>query len=98
MLRKTPLASGRKVKVTFEIDAPDAATATVAGEFNEWDPVATPMKRRKSDGMFAASLTLESGRRYQFRYVLDGAHWVSDANADGSVGNRFGTDNSIVET
>jgi len=61
-MRKQPGRNG-SCKVTFELPAEVQATEPhVCGEFNEWSTTATPMKRRK-DGTFAATVTLEAGRR-----------------------------------
>ena len=98
MIRKTTLPSGRKLKVTFEVPAHEDASVAVAGDFNGWDRGATPMKRRKKDGLFAASVTLDAGRSYQFRYCIDDERWVSDPDADGSVPNQYGSENSLLRT
>lgn len=98
MIRKTILPSGRKLKVTFEIPAAEGATVAVTGDFNGWDKDATLLKRRKKDGLFAASVTLDAGRRYEFRYCIDGSAWTNDPAADGSVPNNFGGENSVLHT
>ena len=84
-------------KVTFELPAAvGASEAHVCGEFNEWSPTATPMKPRK-DGTLAATVTLEKGRRYRFRYLLDGEQWENDWAADDYVPNEFGGEDSVIE-
>jgi 1,4-alpha-glucan branching enzyme len=99
MLKKTPLANKRKIKVTFEMPPEcGAATVTVVGDFNHWDKAATPMKRRKKDGVFATALTLGADQDYQFRYWLDNSRWENDWAADDYVPNGYGEDNSVVRT
>ena len=99
MLKKTPLANKKRVKVTFELPAESGAkTATLVGDFNGWDKEATAMKKRKKDGVFATSLTLPAGQTFQFRYWLNGARWENDWAADDYVPNGFGEDNSVVHT
>lgn len=84
------------VKVTFELTPEaDAHEAAVVGEFNNWDPSATPMKRKK-DGSFSVALNLESGKQYRYKYYLDGQHWANDPQADTSAGNIFGTQDSVL--
>ncbi len=86
------------VKVTFELPAQvEAKQAVIVGEFNDWDPTATPMKRKR-DGSFSASLNLESGKEYRFKYWLDKARWENDPNPDGLVPNIFGTQDSLITT
>ncbi len=84
------------VKVTFELPTDiQAQQAVVVGEFNNWDPTATPMKRKK-DGRFSIALNLEGGREYRFRYYLDGSRWENDPDCDRLVPNIFGTQDSVV--
>lgn len=86
------------VKITFELP-PDisAQQAVVVGEFNNWDPSATPMKRKK-DGSFSAALNLESGKEYRYKFYLDGSRWENDPNPDRLVANNFGTQDSLITT
>jgi len=98
MLKKTPMASGKKVKVTFELPANDASRVCVVGDFNGWDKDATPLKKRKKDGVWSASVNLPAGQSYQFRYWLDEARWENDWAADDYVPNGFGADNSVLKT
>lgn len=70
--------------------------ACVVGEFNGWSPTASPMKRLKN-GTFSLTLPLERDRRYAFRYLLDGAQWLSDSDADESVPTPYGDSvNSVI--
>lgn len=98
MLKKTSLAGGKKVKVTFELPANGAETVSVAGDFNGWDKDANPMKKRKKDGVFATTINLPTGQKYQFRYWVDGKRWENDWAADDYVPNGFGEDNSVIST
>ncbi len=85
-------------KVTFELPKEvNAQSASVVGEFNDWDGRATPMKRKR-DGSFSAAVNLEAGKEYRFRYLLDNARWENDWQADAYVPNGFGTEDSVVRT
>jgi 1,4-alpha-glucan branching enzyme len=73
-----------KCKVTFKLDKKviGAATkASIVAEFNEWKIGKTPMKPLKN-GDFTVTVTLDKGREYQYRYVVDGQNWVTDDAAD----------------
>src|SRR5512141_3128745 len=97
MLKKTRSTQTGKARVTFVLSSqPNADHVHVAGDFNDWQ-ASTPMKRQK-DGSFRATVELEPGREYQFRYLVDGNNWVNDEAADGYVPNPFGADNSVVRT
>ncbi|HEY4786264.1 MAG TPA: isoamylase early set domain-containing protein [Bacteroidales bacterium] len=85
-------------KVTFALAKDIVASATkvnVTGDFNNWDIESTPMKKAKS-GEFTASVELEKGREYQFKYVIDGKEWINETEADKFVPNEFKSENSVV--
>ncbi|MBA2248906.1 MAG: glycoside hydrolase family 13 [Chitinophagaceae bacterium] len=75
-------------KVTFTLPADvvaDATSGIILGEFNNWDNTnATSLKKQK-DGSMKATLTLDSGRTYQYRYLLNDGRWVNDHTADNFV-------------
>lgn len=97
MLKKSYSKTGEKCRVTFKLPADvEAKKVTLVGEFNDWDTSATPMKKLK-DGSFSATLSLESGNVYRFRYLLDGVRWENDWEPDAYAPNTFGTEDSIVE-
>jgi 1,4-alpha-glucan branching enzyme len=91
-IHKQYLKSRPVCKVTFRIGgdlAHEARQAAIAGDFNNWSLSAHPMKRQKN-GAFMATLDLEAGREYQFRYVLDQRTWENDPEADRFVPTPFG--------
>ena len=96
MLRKYFSKTGRFCRVTFDLP-PDinAKTAVLCGEFNEWSVTTHPMKKRK-DGRFSITVSLQAGSTYRFKYLMDGKGWENDWSADGYVSNRHGTDDSLV--
>lgn len=96
MITKRQLAKTGRVRVTFELPAPEAASVQLLGDFTEWR-ASSPM-RRAGDGSWRVSLDLAAGREYAFRYLVDGERWVNDPAADRYAPNPFGTENSIVET
>jgi 1,4-alpha-glucan branching enzyme len=97
MLKKSYSKTGRYCRVTFELP-PEirAESASLCGEFNQWDPSKNPMTRRK-DGRFTATVSLETGKDYRFKYKLDGEHWENDIQADAYVPNVFATEDSVVK-
>ena len=97
--RKQYLKSRPVCKVTFNLskeESGSAETATLVGEFNNWDPSATPMKRFKN-GKFTVTLDLDLEKEYQFRYFLDGERWENDPKADKYAKvSDLDTENSVV--
>jgi 1,4-alpha-glucan branching enzyme len=97
MLSKNFSKTGKKCKVTFKLPAEvGAETAVVVGEFNDWNPEATPMKPLK-DGGFSATVSVDAGQAYRFRYLLDGERWENDWEADAYLPNEHGTEDSVLQ-
>jgi 1,4-alpha-glucan branching enzyme len=99
-LKKQFLKSKPVCKVSFRLEAAEANGASkvqLLGDFNNWDKSAEPMAALKSND-FTATLELEAGKEYQFRYLVDGATWKNDSQADAFVANSFGEENSVIST
>ena len=95
-IKKQFLKSKPVCKVTFTIDAEAAKKVAVVGCFNEWKEKATPLKKLKN-GSFKGTVDLESGKSYEFKYLIDGAY-TNEQEADGLVWNDFaGADNSVLK-
>ena len=96
MIRCEPAKGDDQVKVTFAIPADGTdERVSVVGDFNDWDPVATPLVKRGET--LRASVSLAAGRRYAFRYLAAGGHWFNDDEADDYQGNDFGDSDSVVD-
>ena len=96
MLRKNYSKTGGVCRVTFELSPRvSSQRAALCGEFNEWNRSLNPMKQRK-DGRFSTTISLEAGRTYRFKYLLDGHRWENDRAADAYVPNDFGTEDSLL--
>jgi 1,4-alpha-glucan branching enzyme len=96
MITKRPGRAG-KVLVTFSMPASIWADIIyLVGDFNGWDERATLL--RHTDAGWLATLELEPGQSYQYRYLVDGSQWHNDWHADGYAPNGHGGDNSVVTT
>ncbi len=96
-ISKTYSKSKPVCKVTFEVSADTvngAKSVSLVGDFNEWNP--TALKKQK-DGAFKASVELEKGKEFAFRYLVDNENWINDDAADKYIpsGVSF-EDNSVV--
>ena len=86
-VKKQYMKSKNVCKVTFTLPAGEGEVATVVGDFNSWDREATPMRKNKTG--YSATVELEPGREYQFRYLIDGERWANDDEADGLSDTHF---------
>ena len=98
MIKKEPGDRQGLVLVAFELPASTwAERVNLVAEFNDWDTMATPMTRDRADADWKATIELEAGRRYRFRYLIDGREWLNDWYADDYVKNSYGSDDSVVD-
>jgi hypothetical protein len=82
------------VDVTLPAEV-QAGTVALCGEFNDWSAWDTQLERG-SDGSWQATIALEPGRSYRYRYLLDGQRWENDEQADRQVPNALGSTDSVV--
>lgn len=98
MITKEPVNKAGRVRVTFELPSTMwAERVNLVGEFNDWDTAATPMVHQRNDANWRATVELEPGRRYRFRYLVDGKEWLNDWRADDHAENPYGSFDSVVD-
>lgn len=84
------------VDVTFQrLTTNGEVRVAVVGDFNAWSTTAHPMQ--VLDGGWSITVTLDTGLRYRFRYLVDGERWENDWSADDYVDNAFGGQDSVVD-
>ena len=93
-IKKQYLKSKPVCKVTFTVPAEEANEVVVAGNWNEWNATAEPLKKLKN-GTFKTTVDLESGSSYEFKYIVDG-QWQNDEQADAYAWNEFATENGVL--
>jgi chromosome partitioning protein len=81
-------------EVIFSVRFEDAKKVLIAGDFNNWSPMSTPMVMA-ANGEWKMKLPLPPGR-YRYRFVVDG-RWVTDPNNRYVEANQFGELNNIIE-
>jgi hypothetical protein len=80
---------------TFVFVSPNAARVALVGDFNGWDPAATPLHRTGDGGVWRVSIPLTAGR-YAYAFVVDD-HWTPDPNPTAPLApdDGFGAQSSI---
>ena len=59
-----------------------AEIVVIVGDFNSWDTSANPMTKTINGRLYSQGLQdLETGKEYQFRYLIDGSKWENDWDA-----------------
>lgn len=99
-LKKQFLKSKPVCKVTFSLDKSEvegAEKVQVLGSFNNWNAEEGVVMKKFKNGNFKVTLDLPTECEYQFKYLVDGASWLNDSEADKYVNNGItAEDNSVV--
>ncbi len=82
-------------EVIFAARFDRAKKVLIAGDFNNWSPMSTPMVNRGNPGEFYMSLPLRPGR-YRYRFVVDGK-WMTDPHNKYVEVNQFGELNNVID-
>ena len=99
MIKKQFLKTKPVCKAPFILPveaAPEAEAVTIVGDFNDWDAKNGIKMKKQKNGVFKAVVSLDAGKEYEFRYLIDGKNWENDWDADKYVTTPFGVDNSVV--
>jgi len=88
-----PTVSGTR-PVLIRLAAP-ASRVAVVGDFNDWDPAATPLRRGGDGATWTVELHLKPGR-YHYTFLIDGRRWASDPDGPRAVESDFGAPVSVL--
>jgi hypothetical protein len=78
----------------FVLVAPQAASVSLVGDFNDWDPSRAPMHAARG-GVWATVVSLAPGR-YRYAFLVDGVEWRADPSAPLARDDEFGSPSSVV--
>ena len=81
-------------EVDLTLQAPDARSVYVAGDFNNWKTDSASMMQQV-DGTWKLKVSLPAGR-YRYRFVKDG-EWIEDPSNTNHVMNPYGQLDSLIE-
>jgi 1,4-alpha-glucan branching enzyme len=98
MISKRFFKTKDEVEVTFELEAPEAASnVAIVADFLDWKP--EPMKKvAKSSCTYKFKTRLPKDGEFQFRYLLDEQQWINDPGADQYIPNEYGDNNCLIST
>jgi len=86
--------TGGERAVVLRLVAPASSAVVVVGDFNDWSPVATPL-RPTASGEWTVRLDLPPGR-YRYTFLVDGREWKSDPAEPPAPDNDYGPPTSIL--
>ena len=81
--------------VQLKLVAPASSRVVVVGDFNNWDPAATPLRSSGRPGVWTVELRLKPGR-YHYTFLLDGREWVRDPSEPPAPESDFGAPTSVL--
>ncbi len=87
-------AAGPVVYVQFSLEAPNATSVSVAGDFSEWQP-AFSLEDPDGDGVWTARVPVEPGV-YAYMFLVDESSWQTDPNAGRYQDDGFGNRNAVL--
>ena len=87
-------SAGGTTEVRFAMSSVEASRVSVVGDFNDWNPSGTPL-RRGGAGEWTTTLPLLPGR-YRFSFLVDGRTWVSDPRLPSAPDPDFGAPTSVL--
>src|SRR6476659_7590045 len=79
--------------IAFVLRAPADSAVTLVGDFNDWDPPATPL-HPGAGGVWTGTVPLHPGR-YRYTFIVDGS-WRRDPAAPRALEDDFGTPTSVI--
>jgi len=86
----------RSIIVELTLHAPQAASVSVVGDWNGWDPVRDPMTDADNDGVWQIELKLKSDTEHMYQFVIDQRTRTPDPLALVNVDDGFGGVNSVL--
>lgn len=81
--------------VQFGFAAPHASSVALVGDFNDWDPTATPLRAASTGGVWSVEVPVTPGR-HLYAFVVDGKVWRPDPAAPQATGEDYGEPNSAL--
>lgn len=79
----------------FSLYAPQAQNVALIGDFNGWGSMGEVKLAPVGKGIWSANVALPAGR-YQYAFLVNGQHWVTDPRAQQHVKDDFGRQNAVI--
>lgn len=90
---KPPRVQNGRLVFVFHDDS--AHSVSVAGDFNEWNRVATPLKRNES-GLWFTEIVVPGTGRFEYKFIINGQRWIEDPSNGMKAPNHYGGLNSVL--
>ncbi|MCE1195439.1 zf-HC2 domain-containing protein [bacterium] len=84
------------VTVSFALEAPQASTVALAGDFNGWSGEGYQLRRAGKTGAWEIKVPLKRGKAYVYNFVIDGQTWIADPAVPARIDDGFGGSGSLL--
>lgn len=83
-----------RIYVQFTLEAPEASSVAVAGDFNGWE-AEYMLSDADGDGVWTGRVPVGPGV-HEYMFVVDGSEWMTDPQADRYTDDGFGNRNAVL--
>jgi serine protease AprX len=90
---KPPRVENGRLLFLFHDDA--ATSVSVAGDFNDWSQIATPLKRSGS-GLWSTEIVVPRAGQLEYKFIINGRRWIDDPSNGMKTPDNHGGLNSVV--
>lgn len=84
------------VTVRFVLEAPEARSVYLAGNFSDWEDESLPLERKAPGEAWELTLKLREDGMYVYNFILDGERWIVDPSVPETVDDGFGGASSLL--
>jgi serine protease AprX len=82
-------------KLAFVFHDDNASSVSIAGNFNGWDRLATPLKRDAS-GLWSTEIVVTKAGRFEYKFIVNGQRWLEDPSNGMKTPDNHGGLNSVL--
>jgi serine protease AprX len=90
---KPPHVENGRLMFVFHDDK--AHSVSVAGDFNEWSHIATPLKRSEL-GLWFTEIIVPRAGRFEYKFIINDQRWVEDPSNGLKAPDNYGGLNSVL--
>lgn len=84
-----------KGRLLFVFHDDDAKSVSVAGDFNGWNQLATPLERDGS-GLWSTEIAVPHSGRFEYKFIVNGQRWLEDPSNGMKAPDNHGGLNSVL--
>jgi len=90
---KPPRVGNGRLMFVFHDDS--AQSVAVAGDFNGWSQIATPLQRNSS-GLWLTEIAIPRAGRFEYKFIVNERRWIEDPSNGMKAPDNYGGLNSVL--